>query len=75
MRPARRALVALLLIAVAILSGGCTIVRPWERDILARKDMEWSPSPLEAALDTHIFFSKEASLAGGGAAGGGCGCN
>ena len=42
---------------------------------LARNDMQWDSDPLAAALDSHIFFAKEASLAGGGAAGGGCGCN
>jgi len=63
------------LCAVAAASSGCTAVRPWERDALARRDMAWDPDPLEAALHSHIYFSKEASLAGSGAGGGGCGCN
>lgn len=50
-------------------------VKPWERDLLAREDMAWDPSPLQATFRSHIFFSKEASLAGGSAGGGGCGCN
>jgi hypothetical protein len=62
---------ALALLAVA----ACTPVRPWEREILARPEMAWDPDPLEAALRSHVFFSKEASLPGGGAGGGGCGCN
>jgi hypothetical protein len=50
-------------------------VKPWERDVLARNDMAWDPDRLQAARRAHIFFSKEASLVGGGAGGGGCGCN
>jgi hypothetical protein len=65
------ALVFLLLIVVS----GCAVVQPWEREILARQDMSWAPDPLGATLDSHIYFSKEASLPGGGAGGGGCGCN
>ena len=50
-------------------------VKPWERDILAKPDMAWDPDPQEAALRSHIFFSKEAATGGSGAGGGGCGCN
>ncbi|MEO2236819.1 MAG: DUF4266 domain-containing protein [Candidatus Poseidoniia archaeon] len=67
-----RALAALLLV---LLAGACTGVRPWERDVLARTDMQWQPDPLEAAMRTHVAFSKEGALVGGGAGGGGCGCN
>ena len=54
---------------------GCSAVRPWEREALARRDMAWDPDPLEAELRSHIYFAKEASLQGSGAGGGGCGCN
>ena len=50
-------------------------VKPWERSVLARRDMSWDPDELEAARRNHTFFSKEASLPGGSAGGGGCGCN
>lgn len=60
---------------VALVAAGCAPVRPWEREILARPEMAWDPDPLEATLRSHIFYSKEASLPGGGAGGGGCGCN
>jgi len=53
----------------------CSTVRPWEREALARTDMAWEPDPLDATLDAHIRFSKEGSLIGGSAGGGGCGCN
>jgi len=45
-------------------------VEPWERDLLAKKEMALTSSPVDAALDDHIYFSKEASSGGGG-----CGCN
>ena len=50
-------------------------VRPWERDVLAREDMGWTPDVLRTARMSHIHFSKEASLIGGSAGGGCCGCN
>jgi hypothetical protein len=50
-------------------------VRPWQRDLLARPDMQLDGSPLDAAIDDHLYFSKEASSGGRSFAGGGCGCN
>lgn len=48
-------------------------VKPWERDLHARADMQ--ASALDTEIDEHIYFSKEASSGGRGFAGGGCGCN
>jgi len=64
-----------LLLVVLLLGSGCARVKPWERDLLARRDMGFEPDALEAAREGHIYFSKEASMPGGGAGGGGCGCN
>ncbi len=50
-------------------------VEPWERDILAKDEMQLVTDPIEAATDDHIYFSKEASSGGRGFGGGGCGCN
>lgn len=55
--------------------AGCAGVQPWERDVLARPEMSLDDSPLDAAIDDHIYFSKEASSGGRGFGGGGCGCN
>jgi len=62
---------------LAALASGCTSmgVEPWERDILAKDEMQLTTDPLEAAIDDHIYFSKEASSGGRGFGGGGCGCN
>jgi hypothetical protein len=62
-----------LLIAILATLGGCATVQPWERDLHAREDMQ--PNQRDAAIDDHIYFSKEASSGGRGFAGGGCGCN
>lgn len=70
---AARATGVALLCLVAL--SGCTTVQPWERGVLAKEEMGWSPNRLEATLDSHVYFSKEASFGGGAAAGGGCGCN
>lgn len=50
-------------------------VEPWERDLLAKKQMALTSSAIDAALDDHIYFSKEASSGGKSFGGGGCGCN
>ena len=55
--------------------AGCAGVQPWERDVLARPEMSLDNAALEAAIDDHIYFSKEASSGGRGFGGGGCGCN
>ena len=59
------------------LCAGCSSmgVQPWERDILAKEEMQLTTDALEAAIDDHIYFSKEASSGGRGFGGGGCGCN
>jgi hypothetical protein len=55
--------------------AGCVGIEPWQRDVLARPDMQIVADPIEAAIDEHIYFSKEASSGGQGFGGGGCGCN
>ena len=67
--------IAVLLVLLPLTLGGCAGVKPWERDILAQEEMAFDPDPLETARRNHIYYSKEASLPGGSAGGGGCGCN
>jgi|TARA_R100001377_G_scaffold11282_1_gene5639 hypothetical protein len=67
---------ALLTITTLSLSACSSLgVEPWERDLLAKKEMALTSSPVDAALDDHIYFSKEASSGGKSFGGGGCGCN
>jgi hypothetical protein len=50
-------------------------VEPWERDVLAKEEMQLVTHPVEAGIDDHIYFSKAATSGGRGFGGGGCGCN
>jgi hypothetical protein len=62
--------------AVCALCGCSTLgVKPWQRDLLAQPAMQLDAYPLDAALDDHVYFSKEASSGGRSFGGGGCGCN
>lgn len=66
----------LMVIGTALLTGCASLgVKPWERDVLARPEMQLGADPLDAAIDDHLYFSKEASSGGRSFAGGGCGCN
>ncbi len=66
-----RALIGLTLLVVA----SCASVKPWDRDLLAQKEMSFNPSPMLQSIDEHIYFSKEGSMGGNSVGGGGCGCN
>ena len=68
---------AIALVLLSASAAGCAHVgvQPWERDVLARPEMSLDANPLDAAIDDHIYFSKEASSGGRGFGGGGCGCN
>jgi hypothetical protein len=66
-----------LTLGVAVQMSGCAAlgVEPWDRDLLARDEMRLDANPVDAAIDEHMYFSKEASSGGRSYAGGGCGCN
>lgn len=67
-----------MLLALAALGlAGCADLgaKPWQRGTLARADMQVESDAVQAGLDDHIYFSKEASSGGRGFGGGGCGCN
>jgi hypothetical protein len=73
----RKLTTVMMLGIVSTAATGCTSlgVEPWERDVLARKEMQLATDLLEAGIDDHIYFSKEATSGGRGFGGGGCGCN
>jgi len=50
-------------------------LKPWDRDVLARPEMQLDADAMESLMDEKIYFSKEASRGGTGIGGGGCGCN
>ncbi|MDH3613433.1 MAG: DUF4266 domain-containing protein [Gammaproteobacteria bacterium] len=72
-----RICVSIVSLLVVGITSGCSSmgVEPWERDVLAKEEMQLTTDAVEAATDDHIYFSKEASSGGRGFGGGGCGCN
>jgi len=69
-----------VIILIPVLLSACAqlqpqTVKPWERGILARDNMQLVTNEVQAGLDEHIYFSKEAASGGSGVGGGGCGCN
>ena len=69
-------IMTLALIAIGLFSG-CTApgVEVWERDVLAKEEMQLDRDAIDRSIDDHVYFSKEASSGGRGFGGGGCGCN
>ncbi len=72
---ARSALAAALLAPLAAAGCASVGVKPWQRDLLAKRAMQLDPDPVRSGLDEHIYFSREATTGGAAIGGGGCGCN
>jgi hypothetical protein len=72
----KRIHIVCLLSGMTLVSGCSSLgVKPWQRDVLAREEMRMDSNAVDAAIDDHMYFSKEASSGGRSFAGGGCGCN
>jgi len=65
----------LTILVIASAFSGCTPVKPWQKEFLAKPYMQFDPDPLEAKSRQHLYTSKEGSFGGYGVGGGGCGCN
>lgn len=59
----------------ALLVTGCATIAPYERERLARRDMELDRNPELSAGQQHATAYREGSSGAEGASGGGCGCN
>ena len=55
--------------------GACATVAPYERERLARPDMEVGRNADAKAGEEHATAYREGSSGGMGSSGGGCGCN
>jgi len=71
----RLAFYSLLLLLLGALGCSRIGVDVWERDVLAKSEMQFDNDAVARAIDDHIYFSKEASSGGRSFGGGGCGCN
>ncbi len=67
----------IFLCILSIIFSACTSkVKPWEKGILAQKNMQLGGGDaMMKKVNEHVFTSKEGSFGGGGIGGGGCGCN
>lgn len=68
----------LMLCWVLPLLGGCAgrqHVEPWQKGMLAKREMTFDSDRLGAAYAEHTYTSKEGAAGGAGVGGGGCGCN
>jgi len=66
-----------VMVAFCLVLSSCTLekIAPWERNILAKPQMQLDSHAVDDGFDDHIYFSKEASSGGSSLGGGGCGCN
>jgi uncharacterized membrane protein YgcG len=72
-----RLLCARVLVALccATALGACATVAPYERERLAKRDMQLERNPDASAGEEHATAYREGSSGGGSSCGGGCGCN
>ena len=60
---------------VSMVLASCAVVRPHERQDLARRSMTGDRGKGELRADGHRAGSREGAEGGAGEPGGGCGCN
>ena len=71
-----RTLTSIVLIVTAALAGtGCVVVKPYQRENLAKRSMTNDREAGEARFQAHARGSREGAEGGTGQPGGGCGCN
>lgn len=71
----KRLVTAACLVAALGGLGGCTTVKPYQREYLSVRAMQPGGEAQEDSFRAHWQSSREGSVGGFGAAGGGCGCN
>jgi hypothetical protein len=73
-----RALLLLVVVAVASSSFGCVLVKPQQRGILSDAIMRFGGNEhdaMESAHVRHALDNREGAFGAEGVSGGGCGCN
>lgn len=58
-----------------LLLPACAEVKPWQKTVLSKPEMQFSARGHREQMSKHVYFSKEASDGGFSVSGGGCGCN
>lgn len=67
--------VSLILISLALGISGCVTIKPYERENLAERTMDFDKNKEEVMMEQHFLLTREGSIGGNGGAGGGCACN
>ncbi len=65
---------SLLALGAALALAACATVKPSEREVLSRPEMNPASEGLEEQFQSHVESAREGGFGGHGAAGGGCGC-
>ena len=65
----------LMMVLTLVLGYSCANVKQIDRDILAKKWMQFDPHPEESIFQDEVYSFREGALGGGSSVGGGCGCN
>lgn len=76
-RAMTRTIRLVIALCVSVLSACASLEPPkvWEKQYLARPEMQFDADKLDAKNVQHVYFSKEGAAGGYGVGGGGCGCN
>jgi hypothetical protein len=69
------AIAAGLAFAMALALGGCSNVKPYEREKLADPTLNPAGTFSKQSLEQKLFSTREGSVGGGTGVGGGCGCS
>ncbi|OMH38050.1 DUF4266 domain-containing protein [Motiliproteus sp. MSK22-1] len=64
----------ILMVSIAYLAS-CAEVKPWQKENLAKPEMQFGDQTLSDRIKSHTYFSKESAHGGTGSSSGGCGCN
>jgi hypothetical protein len=70
-----KAMAKMMAFAAGVALIGCATVAPYERETLARRDMQFEQSSDTSAGASHATAYREGSSGAEGSSGGGCGCN
>lgn len=65
----------ILLLGMATLLNACAAVKPYQREHLALRIMDFNKELPEEAIERHWIETLEGSTGGMGGSGGGCACN
>jgi len=65
----------ILLIIFGITFNGCVAIKPYERELLADRVMDFDSIDEERVMERHFLETREGSVGGHGGSGGGCACN